>query len=214
MSIGLGNIPIYLNTSGTLAAIQTFQSIQISATGSSVLPDYTTIKSDASLQELVNAGFNTAELQLSNYTPLELYNYGFTLQELKEGNYTAYELYTYLSVPIEELDNLGYSSNDISNIITIIAPDNTQYEKIDLNSNIYKYCNTNSKLNGTNIRSSHCVKSLPLSKTNSGLNTSTNNTATSCRMAYAARIKTYGITNPSGSYPKKTCSIGGPTFSY
>jgi hypothetical protein len=73
---------------------------------------------------------------------------------------------------------------------------------IDPKNPIYKYCMLS------------CANAIPLSKKKSGLNTSTNNTAMSCRMAYAARIKTYGTTNPSGSYPKKTCSIGGPTFSY
>ena len=82
---------------------------------------------------------------------------------------------------------------------------------IDPNNPIYKYCMNKGKYNSNAL---NCANAIPLSKTKSGLNTSTNTTAMSCRMAYAARIKTYGITNPSGSYPKKTCSIGGPTFSY
>lgn len=54
---------------------------------------------------------------------------------------------------------------------------------------------------------------LPLSKT-SNLNTATNQTSISCRMRYAQLATTYGTTQSTTSYPKKTCSIGGPTFSY
>ena len=82
---------------------------------------------------------------------------------------------------------------------------------INPNNPIYKYCMNRKKYKKMALT---CTNVLPLSKTKSGLNSSTNNTAMSCRMAYAARIKTYGATNLSGSYPKKTCSIGGPTFSY
>lgn len=55
---------------------------------------------------------------------------------------------------------------------------------------------------------------IPLSKTKTGLNSSTNTTAISCRMKYSQNINTYGITKPSISAAKKTCSLGGPTFSY
>ena len=55
---------------------------------------------------------------------------------------------------------------------------------------------------------------MPLSKTKSGLNTSTNTTAMSCRMKYSQRVSSYGSTQSSTSYAKKTCSLGGPTFSY
>lgn len=41
-----------------------------------------------------------------------------------------------------------------------------------------------------------------------------NSSAQSCRMKYAQQVKTYGTTESSTSFPKKTCSIGGPTFSY
>jgi len=63
------------------------------------------------------------------------------------------------------------------------------------------YCNT------------PCPKPLPLSKT-SNLTTSMNDSSGSCRMKYAQFIKTFGTTESSTSYPRKTCSIGGPTFSY
>ena len=56
-------------------------------------------------------------------------------------------------------------------------------------------------------------KALPLSKT-SNLNTSTNNSSISCRMRYSQIAQTFGTTSSSTSYPKKTCSLGGPTFSY
>jgi hypothetical protein len=56
-------------------------------------------------------------------------------------------------------------------------------------------------------------KALPLSKT-SKLNTATNNTSISCRMRYAQFATSNGTTLASTSYPKKTCSLGGPTFSY
>ena len=57
------------------------------------------------------------------------------------------------------------------------------------------------------------VKPLPLSKT-TNLTTSTNDTSGSCRMKYAQFVKTFGTTESSTSYAQKTCSIGGPTFSY
>lgn len=57
------------------------------------------------------------------------------------------------------------------------------------------------------------VKPLPLSKT-TNLTTSTNDSSGSCRIKYAQFIKTFGTTESSTSYPRKTCSIGGPTFSY
>jgi len=46
------------------------------------------------------------------------------------------------------------------------------------------------------------------------LNTSTNQTQISCRMRYSQQVQTYGTTQSSTSYAKKTCRIGGPTFSY
>lgn len=57
------------------------------------------------------------------------------------------------------------------------------------------------------------TKALPLSKTKN-INTSTNNSAISCRMRYSQIAQTFGTTVSSTSYAKKTCSIGGPTFSY
>jgi hypothetical protein len=68
----------------------------------------------------------------------------------------------------------------------------------------------------------HCQpQALPLTKTTSSkgsssksLNTSTNNTQISCRMRYSQQVQTYGTTKSSTSYAKKTCRIGGPTFSY
>lgn len=70
----------------------------------------------------------------------------------------------------------------------------------------------------------HCQpQALPLTKsisnggyggsTNS-LNTSTNQTQLSSRMRYSQQVQTYGTTQASTSYAKKTCRIGGPTFSY
>ena len=63
----------------------------------------------------------------------------------------------------------------------------------------------------------HCgvSKALPLTKSNStGLNTATNQTQISCRMRYSQLVQGYGTTKDSTSYVKKTCSLGGPTFSY
>ena len=54
---------------------------------------------------------------------------------------------------------------------------------------------------------------LPLSKTNK-LNTSTNNSSLSCRMRYSQVVQSFGTTASSASSVKKTCSLGGPTFSY
>jgi len=42
----------------------------------------------------------------------------------------------------------------------------------------------------------------------------TNSAFRSCRMKYAQTMRSYGTTEGSTSYPKKTCAIGGPTFSY
>jgi hypothetical protein len=73
------------------------------------------------------------------------------------------------------------------------------------------------KTNYRNVLSQPCpcsqTKPLPLSKTNN-INTSTNNSAISCRMRYSQIANTFGTSMSSSSYPKKTCSIGGPTFSY
>jgi len=55
---------------------------------------------------------------------------------------------------------------------------------------------------------------MPLSKTSKGLNTSTNTTAITSRMRYSQRVAAYGTTQSSTSFAKKTCSLGGPTFSY
>lgn len=59
-------------------------------------------------------------------------------------------------------------------------------------------------------------KPLPLSKKNN-LNTSTNKTQQSARMTCAQAIQTSAVTQPATivkNYNKKTCSLGGPTFSY
>lgn len=42
----------------------------------------------------------------------------------------------------------------------------------------------------------------------------TNSSFRSCRMKYAQTMRSFGTTKGSTSYPRKTCSIGGPTFSY
>jgi len=56
---------------------------------------------------------------------------------------------------------------------------------------------------------------IPLSKSSTtNLNTSTNTTQISSKMRCAQLVQTYGTTQPSTSYVKKTCSLGGPTFSY
>lgn len=70
---------------------------------------------------------------------------------------------------------------------------------------IYKYCVN---------KGCSAKPALPLSKTSSGLNTSTNTTAISCRMKYAQKVNAYGTVQSSTSYPRKTCALGGPTFSY
>jgi len=54
---------------------------------------------------------------------------------------------------------------------------------------------------------------LPLSKINK-LNTATNDSSTSCRMRYSQVARTFGTTTTSTSSVKKTCALGGPTFSY
>lgn len=87
---------------------------------------------------------------------------------------------------------------------------------VNPNDPIYKYCINKGKYNsnGTyNQMALGCNNALPLSKTNN-LNTSTNNTRISCRMRYSQKINIYGTTKPSTSGAKKTCAIGGPTFSY
>ena len=87
---------------------------------------------------------------------------------------------------------------------------------INPNEPIYKYCINKGKYNPNrtyNQMEAGCNSVLPLSKTNN-LNTSTNDTRISCRMKYSQNINVYGITKPSISAPKKTCSLGGPTFSY
>jgi hypothetical protein len=90
------------------------------------------------------------------------------------------------------------------------------FANINPNEPIYKYCMNKGKYNpnGTlNQMALGCNAVLPLSKTNK-LNTSTNDTRISTRMRYSQKINTYGIMKPSTSAAKKTCSIGGPTFSY
>ena len=161
------------------------------------------------MKELVDAGFNTSELRLAQYTCVELYNYGFTLIQLRQGNYTAYELNHFLSVSGEQLYYLGYSISDLETIGYYLK----SYDTTQRNNNIYKYCHTNSKINGTNIRITGCISALPLSKINK-LNTSTNDTSLSKAMKYSQFVNSYGTVKSSTSYPKKTCRIGGPTFSY
>ena len=71
-------------------------------------------------------------------------------------------------------------------------------------------------LQSKNQTNCFCMKTpaaLPLSKTTK-LNTSTNDTTQTCRMRYAQQVATFGPTASSTSYPRKTCSVGGPTFSY
>lgn len=55
---------------------------------------------------------------------------------------------------------------------------------------------------------------VPLSKINRGQNTSTNTTAISNAMRYSQIVNIHGSMKSSTSYAKKTCSLGGPTFSY
>ena len=84
------------------------------------------------------------------------------------------------------------------------------------NDPIYKFCINQGKYNpnGTyNQMSKGCNNALPLSKTNN-LDTYTNNSRISCRMKYSQNINTYGTMKPSTSAAKKTCSLGGHTFSY
>ena len=76
---------------------------------------------------------------------------------------------------------------------------------------IDKYCELKKANALTSL--SKCHPALPLSKIN-GLNTSTNNSAMSCRMRYAETVRINGTTMSSSSSPQKTCRIGGPTFSY
>lgn len=62
-----------------------------------------------------------------------------------------------------------------------------------------------------------CIpKSIPMSKTANNLNTSTNQTQQSARMRCAQIVTSLGTTQPVTvkTAPRKTCSLGGPTFSY
>ena len=61
---------------------------------------------------------------------------------------------------------------------------------------------------------SSSIGSSSIGSSSNSLNTSTNDTQISCRMRYSQQVQTYGTTKSSTSYPKKTCRIGGPTFSY
>jgi hypothetical protein len=68
------------------------------------------------------------------------------------------------------------------------------------------------------------VSSLPTNNTSTAANqkfnqyatgsSNTNSSFRSCRMKYAQTMRSFGTTEGSTSYPRKTCSIGGPTFSY
>lgn len=86
--------------------------------------------------------------------------------------------------------------------------------------NLNLYFNTNYGFLGGQCKCS--PPSLPLTKTlssttgtsSNSLNTSTNDTQISCRMRYSQQVQSYGTTQSSTSYAKKTCRIGGPTFSY
>jgi hypothetical protein len=87
---------------------------------------------------------------------------------------------------------------------------------IDPNDPIYKYCTNKGKYNpnGTYIQMEvGCNTALPLSKT-TNLNTSTNTTGISNAMKYSQIVNSYGTAVSSTSSAKKTCRIGGPTFSY
>ena len=80
-----------------------------------------------------------------------------------------------------------------------------KYNQYGMKSYNLNTLNCNSKCRDANV--------IPLSKT-SNLVTSTNDTSASCRMKYAQTIRTYGTTESSTSYARKTCSIAGPTFTY
>jgi len=82
---------------------------------------------------------------------------------------------------------------------------------VHTNRSIEKYCSLK-QANGL-TKSGNCIPALPLSKINN-LNTSTNNTSISCRMRYAETIRLNSATINSTSALRKTCGIGGPTFSY
>jgi hypothetical protein len=210
MSIGLGNIPNYLNTSGTITAIQILQTNGLLVIGSTNNPNYNTIKSQYSLQELLDAGFSILELKLAGFTLEDLYDFGFTIQQLKTGNFTIYDFYNILHIPPITLLQSGYTLYDLKMAGIYYNPDPTPDDET---SNIYKYCHSNSKKNGTNIRSTGCIIALPLSKI-THLNTSNNTTSISNAMRYSQLVTSYGTTKSTTSYAKKTCRIGGPTFSY
>jgi len=77
-------------------------------------------------------------------------------------------------------------------------------------SNINKYCSQSSIA----FRKNGCKLVIPLSKT-SNLNTSTNISNQSKRMAFAEKIRAYGTTQDSTSaFTKKTCIIGNQRFNY
>ena len=55
---------------------------------------------------------------------------------------------------------------------------------------------------------------IPLSKTNSGLNSSTNTTSISCRMRYAQTVSQYGYVSSTPSLKLNSTRLGSPTYSY
>jgi hypothetical protein len=68
--------------------------------------------------------------------------------------------------------------------------------------------------NETNGSNGSTTTNTSLCASSNSLNTSTNQTSITRRMRYSQQVQIYGMTQSSTSYAKKTCRIGGPTFSY
>ena len=147
---------------------------------------------------------------ISNFTYNDLLLAGYTSAQLQALNATALKAASYT---VFILLNLGYSPDFL---LSIGFSGNEVYPPTDpliLN----KFFRTTYQREGIN-NDCACSKNqaLPLSKTTNSLNTSTNQTQQSARMRCAQIVTSLGTTQPVTvkTAPRKTCSLGGPTFSY
>jgi len=176
-----------------------------------------------------NKNMGTVWTSLYPRTPFVLSQFNFiktytpdtiTINSPKSTIYTSFPGiftydYTYLIVNIistadttiqinSSSGEITFSNLNLYNDVTYIV--NIYYSK---NNNTRFYYGYNFNKYTFNLYGIRCIctipPAIPLSKKTKGI---------SCKMRYAEVIKTFGTTQTSTSYVKKTCSLGGPTFSY
>ena len=146
--------------------------------------------------EIINSGYTASQLRVEGgYSLIQIIGGGYNASQLKDAGYYYYELLEAGFTPAELLE-AGFIG--FPRCLTSLFRTGYKNEV---------------------VKQGQCQpQALPLSKTtgssSNSLNTSTNDTQISCRMRFSQQVQTYGTTKQATSYSKKTCRIGGPTFSY